>query len=169
MRAWEIITKALHQAGGGPLPRKRFDEGFESDSAAQAALAGARRHGLVVLTRHFYRWMWSLTPLGVDWREGRVAIGVTPEPLPEPPSEQEVRLARLIADSHEAASTCRRLNAGQRDVLMLLAKGYTRAEICGRFRIGPDAVERRITKTLKLTGCDRAIEAVVIATKAGLV
>jgi DNA-directed RNA polymerase specialized sigma24 family protein len=169
MSGWKIITKSLYAKGGGPLPRKAFDEDFRSDYAASAALDESRKRGLVSLARRAYFYEWALTLNGIDWCEGRLVIGSAPAAPAETVSEHDIRVARLVADSDEAAEACRRLTDGQRAVLVLVAKGYTRNEICDRLRVGPDAVERRITRALKTIGCDRSIEAAVIAAKAGLV
>jgi hypothetical protein len=73
MSGWKIIVCDLHAAGGGPLPRSKFDRHYAGglkDYAFQRATA----LGLIEARNMGYCWYWTLTKLGHDWIDGTVQI-----------------------------------------------------------------------------------------------
>lgn len=79
MSGWMVRVRALHAAGGGPLPRRAFDPMDTSlGESEKSAMTPAVAHGLVVSQKHKFVWFWTLTPKGRDWCEGRVQLVETP-------------------------------------------------------------------------------------------
>ena len=169
MTNWETITHALHRAGGGPLRRAEFDCEIESDEAVRSALKRAKEHGLVTSLGAYSKATWTLTQLGLDWCMGRLhLVGRSWLRVVETDEARQKRIARLVADSAEAFETCTRLTPRKREVLVLIAKGFTRREIAVRLGIEPCSVTTRIVSLYKAIGCNRSEEAAVIAAKAGI-
>ena len=73
MSHWREITKALYKAGGGPLHRDSFAMTLTGEDL-NTALHTAKKHGLMVSSKHKYTWVWTITPKGVAWCEGRLVI-----------------------------------------------------------------------------------------------
>ena len=174
MAHWETITHALHRAGGGPLRRSEFDFEFECEFAAISGIRRAHVLGLVAVQivkiqggRNVSTW--TLTQRGLDWCMGRVAL-VSRSWLRavETDDDRQTRISRLVADSTEAFSACARLTTRQREILVLLAKGFTRAEIAKRLAIQPGSVTTRSVRLCATIGCTRTAEAIVLAAKAGI-
>lgn len=169
MTNWETITHALHRAGGGPLRRAEFDFEIESVEAVRSALKRAKQHGLVTSIGAYKLSTWTLTQLGLDWCMGRVAlVSRSWLRVAETDHDRQKRIARLVADSGPAFETCARLTPRQREVLVLIAKGFPRCEIAVLLGIKPCSVTTRIVSLYKSIGCNRSEEASVIAAKAGL-
>lgn len=169
MAHWETITLALHRAGGGPLRRAEFDGEFELDSAAIAGIRRAHVHGLVAVHGGRRRGTWTITQRGIDWCMGRVSL-VSRSWLRavETDDERQKRIDRLVAASTEAFAACTRLTTRQREILILMAKGFTRGEIAKLLGIKPGSVATRTVRICQAIGCTRNIEAVGIAAKAGI-
>lgn len=75
MSGWKIRVRKLYEMGGGPLPRSAFDPMDTSlGTKENGAMAPAVAHGLAVAQRRKFQWLWTLTPKGRDWCEGRVTI-----------------------------------------------------------------------------------------------
>lgn len=168
MSAWKVLIKSLYAKGGGPLPKIVFDT-ISSEGASKAGMCYARSQGLATVQRLAKQWQWSLTATGVAWCEGRYHVGCRAGPICETATEKASRVARLVADSEEAVETCARLSEKQRAVLIQIAKGFTYAEIGARSGIKKRSAEDRGQRIFVAIGCSRAIEAAVIAAKAGLV
>ena len=169
MAHWETITHALHRAGGGPLPRSAFDADIECDESVKSGLKRAKEHGLVTSFGAYGKATWTLTQLGLDWCMGRVAlVSRSWLRVEETDEARQKRIARLVADSAEAFETCARLTPRKREVLVLIAKGFTRCEMAVRLGIEPCSVTTRIVSLYKAIGCNRSEEAAVIAAKAGI-
>ena len=170
MTAWETITRALHRAGGGPLPRSAFDSGFEAEAASSAGLTRAKVLGLVAPERTGAVAVWTLTELGRDWCAGRyIREGSKFRRVAETAEERQRRIHRLVADADEAAQACAKLTTRQREVLVLSAKGFSCREIADRLGINYGSAGAHTTRMLAALGCTRSIEAAVIAAKAGIV
>ena len=167
--AWDTITRGLHKHGGGPLPRLAFDEDCLTNSAARKGITRARNLGLVGLHGVRSHARWYLTPFGRDWCAGLVKVEVAAPKPAEPVEDAQRRIDRLVADSHEAAEACAKLTKRQREVLVLLAKGFTYQEIANMLSIRRSAVDAHASRLLRVIGCVRSIEAAVLAAKAGLV
>ena len=174
MAHWETITHALHRAGGGPLRRVEFDGEFESDTAAIAGIRRALVHGLVavqIVKSHGGRNVstWTLTPRGRDWCMGRVAlVRRSWVRVVEADEVRQKRIARLVADSTEAFEACTRLTPRQREILVLMTKGFTWQETATRLGITTGALSEQKSRICRHLGCTRTIEAAVIAAKAGI-
>lgn len=169
MAHWETITRALHKKGGGPLRRPEFDGEFESDSAAIAGIRRAQVHGLVAAQGDRKIASWTLTQRGLDWCMGRVAlVSRSWLRVVETDDDRQERIARLVADSTEAFEACTRLTTRQREILILMAKGFTRQEIATRLGIKPGSVTTRTERICRAIGCTRNPEAVAVAAKAGI-
>ena len=169
MAHWETITHALHRAGGGPLRRVEFDGEFESDTAAIAGIRRALVLGLVAVHGCRWRGTWTITQRGIDWCMGRVAlVSRSWRRAVETDDERQKRIDRLVAASHEAYEACTRLTTRQKEILILMAKGFTRGEIAKLLGIKPGSVATRTARICQAIGCARNIEAVGIATKAGI-
>lgn len=170
MTHWETITRALHLAGGGPLPRSAFDSEIESDEAARAGLKRAKEHGLVTSLGVHRKATWTLTQLGIDWCQGRIkVVSHSRLRLVETEPERQKRIARLVADSTEAFEACACLTTRQREILVLIAKGFTWQETAARLGITAGSLSQQKERICRHLGCDKTIEAAVIATKAGIV
>jgi hypothetical protein len=80
MSGWKIVTKALHAAGGGPLPATKFDPCDMPRTSFLSALANAVTYGFVASDQgqrgrnRSVAGLFSLTPLGRDWCEGMVQV-----------------------------------------------------------------------------------------------
>jgi hypothetical protein len=84
MSAWRALVRNLYEIGGGPAPRRAFDN-LPTLSAARGGLNCARDFGLIKARLQTCDWVWTLTDLGRDWCEGRVAIvGVMNKPRGRP-------------------------------------------------------------------------------------
>lgn len=73
MSHWREITKALYKAGGGPLPRDSFALLKNGQDPAHI-LQECKKHGLMVASKQKYQWVWTLTPKGTAFCEGRIII-----------------------------------------------------------------------------------------------
>ena len=169
MSAWKILAKSLYAKGGGPLPRKAFDEGVTTEAAACHGVQVAKKHGVFTLGRHEKQWVYTLTEKGIAWCEGSVTICPSrPSPVCETVEQRFVRVERLIADAQEAFDSLAQLTVHQRAILVLYAKGFNYREIGDRLgRKGP-GVEAAGQRILAALGCARIIEAAGLAFKAGL-
>lgn len=80
MSGWKIVTAALYDAGGGPVPASEFDRCDMPLSSFRSAIQSAIAHGVMRNTLpstgigRSLVGLFELTPLGIDWREGRVQI-----------------------------------------------------------------------------------------------
>lgn len=167
---WQIITLGLHRMGGGPLPRKAFDGDLETNNASRVGIARAKTLGLASMTGHGPSTLWTLTPRWHDWHAGRALFVAGGWRYPaDLAAERKRRVDRLIADSDEAAEACAKLTARQTEVLTLLAKGFTHDETSAMLGLRPGSIDSHVMRLLRAIGCDRTIEAVVIAAKAGVV
>jgi DNA-binding NarL/FixJ family response regulator len=170
MTHWQTITRALHAKGGGPLRRVQFDHELATDGLASTAIGRARELGLVVATGRYGASTWSLTDLGREWCEGRALIVDSAwRAIAESETEKAQRIARLVSDSDEAWKACAKLTKRQRHVLILIAKGFTGREVAAQVGIHYRSLGRHVTNVFNAIGCDRSIEAAVIAAKAGIV
>ena len=167
---WEIMLLELYKMGGGPLPRSKFDWALETEYAATTGtgrlllLEMATRDGINKFAR------WTITDKGRDWCEGRIIIvNGKVRRIAETEEETSRRHAIVIAGSDDAAASCFRLSEKQREALVLLAKGFTFIEVGDMLKIADSSVAYRISEAFKILGCTRTTEAVVLATKAGLV
>ena len=70
MSAWRLAVRALYELGPSTSAQVELRIGGVN---AWAALRAAQALGLVVSPGRRRLGLWSLTPLGVDWCEGRVA------------------------------------------------------------------------------------------------
>lgn len=74
MSAWKIRLRRLYDAGGGPLQRRAFDPMDTVLDDETEPMGPAIRHGLVTSQRVKFVWLWTLTPRGRDWCEGRITL-----------------------------------------------------------------------------------------------
>ena len=169
MAHWETATRGLQSKGGGPLRRTEFDGDFETDIAAIAGARRAKELGLMTVQGPHVIAKWTLTQRGWDWCDGLVCVVTRSwQCIGETPPARHERVARLVSDSAEAFSACAILTARQIEILVLIAKGFTRQEIATRLRLKPKSVMERTARIVAALGCTRSIEAAVIAAKAGI-
>ena len=170
MNGWEVITKRLEAAGGGPLPRSAFDCDFADNNSSIYAARSAVRVGTVEMIGTRSAAMWALTPLGRDWCAGRATVRYKKSnTMAESPEGRDARHGRLVIDSDEAAKVCFALTDRQRNVLVLVCKGFTMLETSERLGIRFGAASSHMARAMRVIGCNRHIEAAVLAAKAGLV
>lgn len=80
MSGWKVVTTWLYEAGRGPLPAKKFDRYEMPLSSFRSAIAEAIKHGVMRNTAgttgrgRSLTGLFELTPLGIDWKQGRVQI-----------------------------------------------------------------------------------------------
>lgn len=170
MNAWAVITRSLHAAGGGPLPRAKFDYEFADTNSALYAVRSAVRVGTIEMSGTRNASLCSLTPLGRDWIDGLATVRYKKSnTMQESASGRDARHSRLVIDSDEAARACFALTDRQRNVLVLVCKGFTVQESSERLGIHFRSAASHMARAMQAIGCNRHIEAAVIAAKAGLV
>ena len=168
MSGWKIITRDLYAAGGGPLPRKAFDR-HHPGGGSNYAIQRAARLGLIASAKRGLSRDWTITARGIDWCSGRIEIvGSSLRSDPDPHADA-LRVERLVSDATEAAAACRRLTHRQAEVLVLVAKGFTCKEVGARAGLASKSVNGHLKRIYQVLGCSRAVEAAVVAAKAGLV
>lgn len=164
--SWRAATKALYEAGGGPLRRMDFWPPHISGQARTSSMTRAANLGLMERCNKGYVWRWELTPKGRDWCEGRI-----PDPTAKvaPQIDREEVLRRMTFGVDDALSQVWRLTARQREVLVYVAKGMTSKEAAKALGLEHATVEMHRRKIFSRLGITRATEMAVLAAKAGLV
>lgn len=164
--SWRTATKSLHALGGGPTQRREFWPPSKEGATKGSALNKARHMGMMTCANVGMRWYWTLTKHGRDWCEGRIADHCRNQ---APPIDREAVLRRLAFGVDHAVSVVSKLTTRQRDVLVFVACGLTSREIGALLKITPKTAEAHRAGLMRRLGCERATEAAVLATKAGLV
>ena len=164
--SWKVATKALYDAGGGPIKRMDFwppsiqgqDRGSSLTRAAQLGLMERRNKGFV--------WRWTLTQKGRDWCENRI-----PDPTGKPRLviDRDEVLRRMTFGVDDALARVRKLTARQQEIMVLVANGLTSKEAAAALQIESKTVERHRLRVFSKLGVNRATELAVLAAKAGLV
>lgn len=78
--SWRAATKALYEAGGGPLRRMDFWPPTIKGQDRGASLTRAAHLGLMERRNKGYVWRWELTPKGRDWCVGYMDASKHREP-----------------------------------------------------------------------------------------
>ena len=77
MSGWKIITRKLYDAGK-PMPARKIDDGYCTYGGLFSALREARDIGMIVNTLRGTNGhdggRWAITPMGIDWAEGRIEV-----------------------------------------------------------------------------------------------
>jgi DNA-binding NarL/FixJ family response regulator len=77
---------------------------------------------------------------------------------------------RVAVDArHAARDTCRALTRREKEVLVLTCTGLLQKEVAAQLGLSKRTVECTLVRARERLGVDTLIEAVVMATKAGLV
>ena len=163
---WQLATKALYDAGGGPIKRIDFWPPTITGQAKGSSLTKAARLGLMERCNKGFVWRWKLTDKGRDWCEGRLA---DPTAKPAPAIDRDAVLRSMTFGVDDAMAEVRKLTARQREVMVLVAKGMTSKETAAALRVDYKTVERHRLRIMSRLGVNRATEVAVLAAKAGLV
>lgn len=163
---WRTATKSLYAIGGGPAKRIEFWPPSASGAENSGALTRAGHLGMMTCANVKFSWLWTITPLGVGWCEGRIA---DPSLKLAPPIDREAVLRRLTLGMDEALSAVAQLTVKQRDVMTFVACGLTSREIGDLLKISQSTAEDHRAVLMRHLGCERATEVAVLAAKAGLV
>ena len=164
--SWKVATKALYDAGGGPIKRIDFWPPTITGQDKGSSLTKAARLGLMERRNRGFVWRWNLTDKGRDWCEGRIA---DPTAKVVPAVDRDAVLRSMTFGVDDALAQVRKLTARQREVMVLVAKGMTSKETAVALRVDYKTIERHRLRMMSRLGVSRSTEVAVLAAKAGLV